>query len=48
LLLLAFNSCVWHVKMEELMAAPVEEGKQPKSVAQIVAEVLTKECPSST
>jgi predicted GTPase len=34
--------------MEELMAAPVEEGDQPKSVAQIVAKVLTKECPSST
>jgi hypothetical protein len=34
--------------MEELMAAPVEEGGQPKSAAQIVAEVLTKECPSST
>jgi hypothetical protein len=34
--------------MEELMAAPVEEGEQPKSVAQIVSEVLTKECPSST
>jgi hypothetical protein len=34
--------------MEELMAAPVEEGVQPKSAAQIVADVLTKECPSST
>jgi hypothetical protein len=34
--------------MEELMDAPVEEGEQPKSAAQIVAEVLTKECPSST
>jgi hypothetical protein len=34
--------------MEELMATPVEEGEQPKSAAQIVAEVLTKESPSST
>jgi hypothetical protein len=33
--------------MEQLMAAPVEEGEQPKSVAQIVAEVLTKEFPSA-
>jgi uncharacterized protein YaiL (DUF2058 family) len=34
--------------MESMIAAPVQEGEEPKSDADIVAEVLKKECPSST
>jgi hypothetical protein len=30
------------------MPAPVLEGEQKKSAMEIVAEVLTKDCPSST
>jgi hypothetical protein len=46
--LLAFNYGVCQVEMQAKMAAPVLEGEQQKSVVEIVAEVLTKDCPSST
>jgi uncharacterized BrkB/YihY/UPF0761 family membrane protein len=35
-------------KMEAELALPVPEGQEPKSVVEVVAKVLTKECPSST
>lgn len=34
--------------MEKKKAAPVHDGQEPKSDVTVVAEVLTKECPSST
>ena len=34
--------------MERMRDAPVQEGEQPKSATAVVAEVLTKECPSNT
>ena len=34
--------------MEKIMDAPVPEGEEPKSATAVVAEVLTKNCPSST
>jgi hypothetical protein len=35
-------------EMEAEMALPVPEGQEPKSAVEVVAKVLTKECPSST
>jgi hypothetical protein len=35
-------------KMEVELALPVPEGQEPKSALEVVAKVLTKECPSST
>jgi hypothetical protein len=35
-------------EMEAEMALPVLEGQEPKSAVEVVAKVLTKECPSST
>jgi uncharacterized protein involved in exopolysaccharide biosynthesis len=35
-------------EMEKKMVEPVQEGEEQKSATAVVAEVLTKECPSST
>jgi hypothetical protein len=35
-------------EMEAELALPVLEGQEPKSAVEVVAKVLTKECPSST
>ena len=34
--------------MKQKMAEPVPEGEEPKSVVVVVADVLTKACPSNT
>mgnify|MGYP000937299726 FL=1 len=34
--------------MEKAMEQGVPEGGEPKNVAAVVADILTKECPSST
>ncbi|KAE8768138.1 40s ribosomal protein s5-1 [Hordeum vulgare] len=41
------NSIIFQTEMEEKMTAPVQEGDERKSSFSVVAEVLTKHCPSS-
>ena len=42
----SFFKC--QANMESAMEQEVPEGGEPKSDAAIVADILTKECPSST